>query len=202
MESRVAQFLSLNKENKLTMDLESLKYPVGKYEAPTVIDDEIFAQWISTIEALPDKIKELVANLSYTELDLHYRPGGWTIKQVVHHLADSHMNSFIRFKLMMTEDNPTIRPYDEKEWAETADANNEEITDSLEILEGLHKRWATLLKSINPKDRKRPFIHPEYDHPLALDWMLGNYDWHCRHHLGHIQQAIKLEGKFTTEEVK
>lgn len=177
------------------MDLDTLKYPVGKYES-IEITEEVFNQWVATIEEFPEKVKKLVSNLSYDELEFTYRPGSWNIKQIVHHLADSHLNSFVRFKLAMTEDNPTIRPYQEDKWAELPDANNEEIMDSLEILEGLHKRWTTLLKSLSSEDKKRTFLHPEYNHQLTVEWMLGLYDWHCRHHLAHIEQAIEKEGEF------
>lgn len=183
------------------MDIDILKYPVGKYEAPAEITDEIFEQWILTLQELPEKLKKLVGNLSYDELGLQYRPGGWNVKQVVHHLADSHMNSFIRFKLILTEDNPTIKPYDEGAWAKTADADNEEITESIEILEGLHNRWVMLLKSLKPEHKKRTYFHPEYNREFTLEWMLGLYNWHCKHHLAHIKQAIELEGEFTPEKV-
>ena len=203
MVSLAALYLSLNEKNNLTpVDLDALKYPVGKYDSPTEITEETFDLWIITIESLPEKLKKLVGNLSYDELELQYRPGSWNIKQVVHHLADSHMNSFIRFKLILTEDNPTIKPYDEAAWAKTADADNEEITDSIDILEGLHKRWVTLLKSLKDEHKKRTYFHPEYDQQFTLEWMLGLYDWHCKHHLAHIKQAIEMQGEFTPEKVK
>lgn len=177
------------------MDLEALKYPIGKYQ-PTEVTDDQFGKWITTIEEFPEKLKKVVSSLSYDELELPYRPGGWNVKQVVHHLADSHMNSFIRFKLIMTEENPTIRPYNEADWAETADATNEDVMDSLDLLEGLHKRWTTLLKSLEAADRKRTYFHPEYNKEFTLEWMLGLYNWHCKHHLAHIEQAIEKEGEF------
>lgn len=183
------------------MDIEVLKYPTGKYEAPSEITEDIFEKWIDTLESLPEKLKKLVGNLSYDELELQYRPDSWTIKQVVHHLADSHMNSFIRFKWILTEDKPTIKTYNEVEWAETADATNEEIMQSTEILEGLHNRLVMLLKSLRPDQRKRTFIHPEYSKEISLEWMVGLYAWHARHHLAHIKQAIELEGEFTPEKV-
>ncbi|GAB4246912.1 MAG: bacillithiol transferase BstA [Ekhidna sp.] len=183
------------------MDLETLRYPVGKYQ-PVEITNELFETWIDTIEQFPSQLKEQVSSLSFVELDLPYRPGGWTVKQVVHHLADSHINSFIRFKLVMTEDKPAIKPYQEAKWAELPDANNEDIVDSLSILEGLHKRWTTLLKNLTPEDKKRTFIHPEYNKELTLEWMLGLYDWHCRHHLAHINQAIEKNGAFVDAEKK
>jgi len=184
------------------VDLEVLKYPVGKFEKPAEINEDVLDNWIETIETLPEKVIKLVGNLSYDELELQYRPGSWNIKQLVHHLADSHMNSFIRFKWILTEENPTIKPYDEVAWAKLPDANNEEITHSITILEGLHKRWAILLKSLSEEDLKRTYIHPEHNQRFTLEAMLGSYDWHCRHHLAHIKQAIDLDGEFSTEKAK
>ena len=178
------------------MDIESLKYPIGKYQLTETITDDQFTGWITTIRKFPEELKGLVVSLSYDELELQYRPDGWNIKQVVHHLADSHMNSFLRFKWILTEDNPTIKTYHEDLWAEKPDANNEEIVNSLEILEGLHNRWALLLENVDAMDRKRTFYHPEYDKQLSLEWLLGLYDWHCRHHLAHIKQAIEKDGEF------
>ena len=177
------------------MEQETLRYPVGKYRSVDVTD-QIFEQWVETIETLPELLKKKVTNLTYDELELTYRPDGWNVKQVVHHLADSHMNSFIRFKLALTEERPAIRTYLEDKWAELHDANNEDISDSLGLLEGLHNRWTTLLRNLSPEDRKRSFVHPEYANERTIEWLLGLYDWHCRHHLAHIDQAIELEGKF------
>lgn len=183
------------------MDIDQLKYPIGKYNVPEEITSEHIEKWISNIEQFPVKLKKLVENLSYDELDYHYRPDGWSVKQVVHHLADSHMNSFMRFKLIMTEDNPTIKPYDEAAWAKTADANNEEIGESMEIIEGLHNRWIMLLRSLKPDDFERTYFHPEDNESHTMKWMLGLYNWHCRHHLSHIDQALKCEGDFTPKKL-
>lgn len=172
------------------MELEKLKYPIGHYQYSEPSEEQ-WEKWITTIEVLPEKLKKLVNNLSYDELDDSYRPEGWNIKQIVHHLADSHMNSFIRFKLILTEDNPTIKSYNEAEWAKTEDAFSEDVSDSLDLLEGLHKRWTTLLRSVKPQERDRTYVHPEYDKQYSLGWMLGLYDWHCRHHLAHIKLAIE-----------
>lgn len=183
------------------MDIEVLKYPVGKYDAPAEITDEIYEQWLETLASLPEKLKKIVGNLSYDELELHYRPGSWNIKQVVHHIADSHMNSFLRFKWILTEDVPTVKTYNESEWARTADSTNEEIMQSTEILEGLHSRLVMLLKSLKPEQRRRKFVHPEFNGELTLEWMVGMYAWHSRHHLAHIKQAIEFEGEFTPEKI-
>lgn len=182
------------------MDLQQLKYPIGKYQPSPEIDPDIIKVEIKTLAELPEKLRELVENLSYECLDWIYRPKGWSIKQVVHHLADSHMNSFIRFKLMMTEENPTIRPYEESLWAEMLDGNNTEIGASLSILDGVHERLDILLKDLISDDWNRTFYHPELEKQFTLGWMIGLYSWHCNHHLGHIKQAIENEGNFTLNE--
>ncbi|MEO9483454.1 MAG: YfiT family bacillithiol transferase [Ekhidna sp.] len=183
------------------MDIEVLKYPLGKYDSPQEITSEILSEWIASLETLPDNLKKLVGNLSYDELEMQYRPGSWNIKQIVHHLADSHMNSFIRFKWILTEDKPTVKTYNEEEWAKTIDATNEEIKESTHILEGLHSRLIMLLKELRPDQLKRTFIHPEYGKEFTLEWMIGLYAWHSRHHLAHIKQAIALDGEFTPEKI-
>lgn len=181
------------------MDLEELKYPIGKYKAPNDINAELIAGWVATLEELPNSLRNVVESLSYEHLDWPYRPKGWTIKQVVHHMADSHMNSFIRFKLIMTEENPTIRPYHQDEWAKMPDASDPNVSTSLSILEGLHERLVILLKDLNADDWERTFVHPEYDTPLTLKWMIGLYAWHSNHHMAHISQAIEKEGNFSEQ---
>ena len=173
-----------------------LKYPIGEYEKPNLISEKDILNWIETIENFPKKIKSVTDNLSIEELNLKYRPDGWSIKQVVHHCADSHMNSFIRFKLALTEDNPTIKPYDEAKWANLTDSNDDDISNSLLIIEGLHNRWALLLKSFDENDFIRSFFHPESKTTNRLDAILGFYAWHCNHHLAHIEQALKYNGMF------
>ena len=175
-----------------------LKYPIGEYEKPNLISEKDILNWIETIENFPKKIKSVTDNLSIEELNLKYRPDGWSIKQVVHHCADSHMNSFIRFKLALTEDNPTIKPYDEAKWANLTDSNDDDISNSLLIIEGLHNRWALLLKSFDENDFIRSFFHPESKTTNRLDAILGFYAWHCNHHLAHIEQALKYNGMFHT----
>ncbi len=179
------------------MELEKLKYPVGKYQVPEVIDQAVITKWMDTLEELPKGLRKIVENLSYECLDWAYRPKGWTIKQVVHHLADSHMNCFSRFKLIMTEENPTVRPFDEASWADLPDANNPEVSTSLTILEGLHSRMNILLRDLIADDWNRTFFHPEYEKSFTLSWMIGLYAWHSTHHLAHIKQAIDKEGDFT-----
>lgn len=166
-----------------------LRYPVGKYQPLEKISPKQRTEWIDTIAALPQKLKHAVSHLTEPQLDTSYRPGGWTVRQVVHHLPDSHLNSYIRFRFALTEDNPTIKPYDEAKWAELADAKTGPIAPSLQILEGLHERWTALLRSLDDAAFARTLRHPEWGE-MRLDWMLGLYAWHCRHHMAHIEKAF------------
>lgn len=134
------------------MNLEQLKYPIGQFEKPAIISTELITKWIAVIEEFPVKIKNSTNSLSKAELNLKYRPNGWNIKQVVHHCADSHMNAFIRFKLALTEENPTIKPYNEAFWAELIDGNSDDITSSIQIIEGVHAKWGLFLKNFTKKD--------------------------------------------------
>lgn len=133
------------------MDLESLRYPIGKFIFPKGFNNKNLSEAIATIENFPKKISEAVSKLNDNQLDTPYRPGGWPIRQVVHHCADSHMNCLIRFKLALTEENPTIKPYEEQLWAELADSKNLPIGPSIKMLEGIHERWTVLLNSMSPE---------------------------------------------------
>ena len=175
---------------------ETLKYPLGKFQKPEVISNDDLKTWIAAIENFPAKIKKLTSTLSVQELNWVYRPEGWRIKQVVNHCADSHMNAFIRFKLALTEDNPTIKPYQEQLWAELVDGNSDDIFHSLQIIESVHYRWILLLKSLGTAELKRQFTHPAIKKTYSLDAMIGMYAWHCNHHLAHIEQALKNKGQF------
>jgi len=177
-------------------NLEKLRFPIGEFQKPDTISQNDLETWIRTIENFPQKIKTLTENLSIEQLNWVYRPNGWCIKQVVHHCADSHMNSFIRFKLALTEDIPTIKPYEEDRWAELADGNSDIILPSLQIIKGLHARWVLLLKSFGEKELKRQFTHPANNKTSCLDEIIGLYAWHCNHHLAHIEQAILYKGEF------
>lgn len=167
----------------------NLKYPIGEFIKPEIISNEILDQWITTIKKFPEELFSEVQNLTEKELGYKYRPNGWNIHQVVHHCADSHMNSFIRFKLALTEDNPTIRPYFEDRWAEQSDYLNSPVILSLNIIEGLHKRWVILIKSLTNDELNRTFIHPEGNKEITLKENIGIYAWHCTHHLEHIKLA-------------
>ena len=176
--------------------LEKLKFPIGKFHRPDTITENDLVTWITTIENFPLKIKTLTETLSVEELNWIYRPKGWCIKQVVHHCADSHMNSFIRFKLALTEDVPTIKPYEEQLWAELADGNSNDISPSIQIIEGLHARWVLLLKSFGSTALKRQFFHPANLKISTLEETIGVYAWHCNHQLAHIEQALLHKGHF------
>lgn len=176
--------------------LETLKYPIGTFNKPERIDARLIEKWISDIEALPKSIEALVNGLSVKELNYRYRPDGWNIKQVVHHCADSHMNSMIRFKLALTEDSPTIRPYFEDRWATLIDNNDDDLTDTLSLLKGLHAKLGKLLRNISKEDLSREFIHPEQGRRFKLDEAIGMYAWHSNHHLAHIKQALEYRGEF------
>lgn len=170
--------------------MEHLKYPVGKFTKPENIDKITLEKWIKEIEDFPAALEELTQGLTSEQLQFRYRPGGWTIKQVVHHCADSHMNSIIRFKLALTEDAPTIRPYFEDRWAELPDGLDDNISDSIFIIKGVHGRWIKLLNNLTAEELNRTFIHPEHGKVFTLKENIGIYAWHGRHHLGHIRLAL------------
>jgi len=178
------------------MNIEQLKFPIGKYTKPEFISENNVSFWISEIETFPNRIRKLTEELSVAQLNWVYRPEGWTIKQVVHHCADSHINSFVRFKLALTEKIPTIKPYEEAKWAELPDGLDDDISASLQIIEGVHYRWVLLLKSLDAIQLKCQFSHPETKKTYCLDEVIGLYAWHCNHHLAHIEQAIIYKGQF------
>ncbi len=174
-------------------DMEGSRYPVGRFEQKPLISKAEREEMIRTIADFPALMREAVAGLDDHQLDTPYRPGGWTVRQVVHHVADSHVNSYVRFKLAMTEDLPTIRPYDEGRWAELDDARSGPVELSLTLLEPLHRRWVVVLRSI-PSDRwSDELLHPESGR-LSLDTMLQLYAWHCRHHLAHVRRLRERMG--------
>ena len=167
------------------MSIEEQKYPIGKYVRPDTYTPAILSQYILDIELFPSRLRADVEQLTDEQLDTRYRPDGWTIRQVVHHCADSQMNSFTRFKLALTEKKPAIKPYFEDRWAELVDSKRMPIEPALKILEGLHKRWVVLLKSLTKEDLEKSFIHPEHGKELRLDATLGLYAWHCHHSRAH-----------------
>jgi uncharacterized damage-inducible protein DinB len=164
--------------------MADLQYPIGRFTFPDAATAEQRQTWIREIARAPRELRAAVAGLSEEQLDTPYRPGGWTVRQVAHHVPDSHMNAFIRFKLALTEDQPTIKPYDETRWATLADAALP-VEPSLDLLEALHVRWVRLLESMNDRNFRRTFLHPESG-VLRLDQWLAQYAWHGRHHVAHI----------------
>ena len=177
-------------------NLESLKYPIGKYSKLEDVSEAQIQEWIATIEGLPQILGNITKDLTIEQLSWPYRPGGWTIKQVVHHCADSHMNSMIRFKLTLTEDSPTIKPYYEDRWANLIDSNDDDLSHTLSLLKGLHAKWVLLLRSMTKDELEREFIHPEHGKHFSLEETIGLYAWHCKHHVAHIKQALKYKGNF------
>ena len=165
---------------------EDLRYPVGRFDATAAITPPMRAGAISVIAKLPTEMQAAVEGLSDGQLDTPYRPGGWTVRQVVHHVVDSHVNAYIRTKVGLTEDEPTIKPYDQDSWALLPDSRLPVIV-SLKMLEGVHARWAALWNAIAPEQFGRIFHHPEIG-PVTLDRQLQMYAWHSRHHVGHIKQ--------------
>ncbi len=166
---------------------DALRYPIGKFSVPSSITATHITEWIESIEAFPASLRTVVAGMSEAQLDTPYRPGGWTVRQVIHHVADSHMNSYIRFKWTLTEDKPTIKAYEEKDWAELPEAKHAPVEISLALIESLHKRWVMVLKQLGEAELARSFVHPESGRSLQLDWMIALYAWHGQHHLGHVK---------------
>ena len=167
-----------------------LRYPVGRFAKPATMPDPNRAANITTIAETPAMVRTAVAGLNEQQLDTPYRDGGWTVRQVVHHLADSHANAWIRTRFLLTADNPTIMPYPEAIWAKLTDAASMSIQASLSILDGMHARWHTLLKSLAPDQFARTLMHPE-NGPMTLDHVIAMYSWHGRHHTAHITELRK-----------
>jgi hypothetical protein len=162
-----------------------LSYPVGKFDFKAAVAFESRPQLIEEIAAAPARFRDAVRGLDDRQLNTPYRPGGWTVRQAIHHVADSHMNSYIRFRLAMTEDSPTIKPYEQAKWAELHDAKTAPVGVSLELIDGLHQRWVDLLRGFSDADFARTFRHPELG-LVRLDTNLALYAWHSRHHAAHI----------------
>lgn len=174
--------------------LETLKYPIGRFDYDRDVPFAEVSRHMETIVELPGKLAELVHGLSDSQLDTPYRPDGWTARQVVHHLADSHGNALSRYKLALTEDNPTIRPYHEDLWAELADGKTAPVTVSLQLLAALHQRWAVLLDSMREADFGRTYFHPQSQRTFALRQVTALYAWHGNHHFAHIQSLSDRSG--------
>ncbi len=173
--------------------IDNLRYPIGKWAAPQNFSPEIIDAWISDIGSCPYSLEALISGLNEEQLGWKYRSGGWTIRQICHHLADSHMNAYIRHKLTMTEELPTINPYKEELWAVMADVNEVSMKEAVQLLKLIHHRWTIYLKSLLFVELQRAYFHPEKQKRITMEESIGMYSWHCRHHLGHIELAIRSQ---------
>ncbi|HWA35328.1 MAG TPA: putative metal-dependent hydrolase, partial [Cyclobacteriaceae bacterium] len=169
---------------------EQLRYPIGKFSPKDSYSAQEIQENIKRIEVLPSKVESLIKNFSRAKLDTPYRDGGWTARQVLHHLSDSHMNAYIRFKWTLTENTPIIKAYDEKLWAETPEIKLDPVI-SLDLLKALHIKWTAMLKLLGADELKKEFIHPETKKHIRLDRLIALYAWHGDHHLGHLEIVAK-----------
>jgi uncharacterized damage-inducible protein DinB len=169
------------------------RYPIGKFELPKDVTPALRQAAIDDIAATPAKVRAAVAGLSDAQLDTPYREGGWTVRQVVHHVADSHMNAYVRCRLALTETQPTMKPYEESAWANLEDARSAPVEVSLKLIEPLHERWVRLLRSMKTEQYARTLLHPEHG-VKNLDWLLFLYSWHGKHHTAHITELRKQKG--------
>ena len=176
------------------MDIEKLKYPIGKANIPKIILKNDLQSWIQTIEEFPQKLSKLIQHLSEEQLDTCYRKNGWTIRQVIHHCYDSHHNSYTRFKWALTEKKPVIKAYFEEKWAELHDGKSAPISLSLTAISALHAKWVYFLKGLADNDLSCYFIHPEGNEKVTLKENIGIYSWHCNHHFAHIEQLMIRKG--------
>jgi len=171
-----------------------LRYPIGPFAAPDPVTRAHVTAWTADIERLPHDLRAVVAAWDAQQLDTPYRPGGWSVRQVVHHVPDSHLNSLIRFKWALTEDRPVIKPYDEQSWAALPDYQTVPVAHSLDLLDALHRRWVGLLRSVSWVQLQREFVHPDTGAAATLAVTVGAYAWHGRHHLAHIERLAVREG--------
>jgi len=173
---------------------DKLRYPIGKYKIPQQITSTHIATWIATLEELPLRLQKLVEGLTEDQLDTPYRPSGWTVRQVIHHISDSHHHSYVRFKWALTEENPIIKPYFEKEWASLFDTRTAPIAMSLNHLKAVHFKLVYLLKGLSKEQLRRTFTHPDGNVVSTLEENIGRYAWHGSHHFAHIENLIQREG--------
>ena len=171
---------------------DDLRYPTGRFRPPTGATADERNHWVDSIAATPAAVRAAVANLTNAQLDTPYRPGGWTVRQLVHHVPDSHMNAYVRTCLALTEDEPIIRPYNEKTWAELSFARNGPIDVSLDLLAAVHARWVPVLRGLTPDDYERPLRHPESG-PMRVETLVALYAWHGGHHVAHITRLRERE---------
>ncbi|MFD0864133.1 YfiT family bacillithiol transferase [Sungkyunkwania multivorans] len=175
-------------------ELDHLRYPIGKFEMPEEITDLYIKEWTNILEQFPTKLEKLVIGLSEEQLDTPYRPDGWTVRQVVHHVADSHHHSYTRIKWALTEDNPMIKAYFEARWAELTDTKLAPIRISLDHLKALHVKLVYLIKGLSEEELKRTYVHPEDDMEVDLKEHIGKYAWHSEHHFHHIKNLLERKG--------
>lgn len=168
-------------------------YPIGKYE-PKPYSDEVKKEWLREIKFLPNDIEVAIQSFDEHQLDTPYREGGWTVKQLVHHVADSHMNAYIRFKLGLTEDNPTIRPYEQDPWSKLSDVFTVPVNVSVTLLHALHRRWYAAIENLTDEQWQRTIFHPEHQKQMTLWFLLGMYAWHSKHHVAHITKLKEQKG--------
>jgi uncharacterized damage-inducible protein DinB len=173
--------------------IDDPRYPTGKFTFDPDVTPDKRKRSIAAIREAPSALRAAVRGLNDAQLNTPYRDGGWTVRQVVHHVPESHMNAYVRFKLALTEDNPTIKPYEENAWANLPDVPREPIETSLTLLDALHKRWVTLMEALQPEDFKRPLVHPAIG-PISLDYLVQMYAWHGRHHAAHITTLRSRNG--------
>mgnify|MGYP003691574423 CR=1 FL=1 len=176
--------------------MHDLKFPIGEFTFNKEESSAKLMELISNIEQFPQELKEAIQNITIEQVNLKYRAQGWSIKQVIHHCSDSHMNSFIRFKLALTEENAVIRSYFEDKWAELSDSLDNDISDSVLLITAIHSKWTKFLKTLNPEELKIEFIHPEHGTKISLLENIAFYSWHCKHHLAHIKLALSSEVKY------
>lgn len=174
-------------------ELDALRYPMGTY-VPEDFSETLLKDWLLHLRTLPVELEYAIANLDENQLHTSYREGGWTCQQVVHHLADSHMNAFIRCKLLLTENKPVIKPYDQDTWVSLPDTRLVPVNISITLLHALHIRWHVLLSNVSMEDWNRTLVHPEYNKEMSLWYMLGLYVWHGRHHVAHINRLRERKG--------
>ena len=172
---------------------DDLRYPIGKF-IPQPFSNTQKEKWLLDIKFLPDDLEQAVLNLDAAQLDTPYREGGWKVKQLVHHVADSHMNAYVRFRLGLTEKNPSIKPYEEGEWAKLKDSEIIPINVSLTLLHCLHQRWYAFIKDLSESEWERTVFHPEHKKEISLWELLGMYSWHGKHHVRHITALRERKG--------
>jgi len=188
-EAMIVAIQPIIKNTKHTMEpqttTEDLRYPTGKYQ-PQPFSEKQKENWLNDLKFLPQELELAIQNLDEAQLQTPYREGGWTVQQLVHHIADSHINAYVRFKLGLTENNPSIKPYEEKEWANLNDVNTVPINVSITMLHALHRRWVATLKALSDEQWQRTVFHPEQKKEMTLWFLLGMYAWHGKHHVKHI----------------